>query len=606
MGANSHTNYALRKNGQQEITPIHPELAEPLEEILGQTYGLIVYQEQVMAIAQKVAGYSLGKADLLRRAMGKKKKSVLDAEYVGFEAGMKANGFSAAAVKTLWDILVPFADYAFNKAHSAAYGLISYWTAYLKANYPAEYMAGLLTSVQDDKDRRPIYLAECRRMGIKVLPPDVNESSWDFTAVGTDIRFGLASVRNVGHNVVDSIVRAREEKGAFKDFADFMRKIDTVACNKKVIESLAKAGGVRLPRPLAAGHRRRPRPGRRLGDGAQAQGGRGPVRPVRQLRRRGAGRRTTRSAGRWTSSIPTADWSKSERLVFERDMLGLYVSDHPLHGVEHVLTSHADTPIAEINAGGVEDGANVTIAGILTAVSPRTNKQGAPWAIATLEDLESGIEVLFFPKTWAEVSEKVVRDQIVVVKGRISRRDDQPSLFGSEVTIPELTEGPRGPVLVSMPAARCTPPVVERLREVLGQPPGHHRGAAQAGQRQPGDGAAARPGAAGAAEHRADGRHQGAARPDQRGAFLPVRPVRPRASALGGRLRPSAAGSDPRPPTGGGAGADAYWRGWPECAPTCAASAGARARRSPGCSPGCSGGGWRPGRTSGSPTPGPS
>src|SRR3712207_6460716 len=202
MGANSHTNYALRKNGQQEITPIHPELAEPLEEILGGTYGLIVYQEQVMAIAQKVAGYSLGKADLLRRAMGKKKKSVLDAEFVGFEAGMKANGFSGAAIKTLWDILVPFADYAFNKAHSAAYGLVSYWTAFLKANYPAEYMAGLLTSVQDDKDRRPIYLAECRRMGIKVLPPDVNESSWDFTAVGTDIRFGLASVRKDRKSVV--------------------------------------------------------------------------------------------------------------------------------------------------------------------------------------------------------------------------------------------------------------------------------------------------------------------------------------------------------------------------------------------------------------------
>jgi DNA polymerase-3 subunit alpha len=171
-------------------------------------------------------------------------------------------------------------------------------------------------------------------------------------------------------------------------------------------------------------------------------------------------------------AIPNADWSKSERLVFEREMLGLYVSDHPLHGVEHVLAAHADTPIAEINAGGVEDGANVTIAGILTSVSPRTNKQGAPWAIATLEDLESGIEVLFFPKTWAEHSERVVRDQIVAIKGRISRRDDQPSLFASEISVPELTEGPRGPVLVSMPAARCTPPVVERLREVLGSHPG--------------------------------------------------------------------------------------------------------------------------------------
>jgi DNA polymerase-3 subunit alpha len=469
MGANSHTNYALRKNGQQEITPIHPELAEPLAEILGQTYGLIVYQEQVMAIAQKVAGYSLGKADLLRRAMGKKKKSVLDAEYVGFEAGMKANGFSAAAVKTLWDILVPFADYAFNKAHSAAYGLVSYWTAYLKANYPAEYMAGLLTSVGDDKDRRPVYLAECRRMGIKVLPPDVNESSWDFTAVGTDIRFGLASVRNVGHNVVDSIVRARKEKGAFKDFADFMRKIDTVACNKKVIESLAKAGGFdslgHSRQGIAAIH-------------AQA------VDSAMSLKRKeaegqfdlfggfGDGADDDPFAASLDIAIPTADWSKAEKLVFERDMLGLYVSDHPLHGVEHVLTSHADTALAEIIAGGVEDGANVTVAGILTAVGPRTNKQGAPWAIATIEDLEAGLEVLFFPKTWAQVSDKVVRDQIVVVKGRVSRRDDTPSLFASEVTIPELTEGPRGPVLVSMPAARCTPPVVERLREVLGSHPG--------------------------------------------------------------------------------------------------------------------------------------
>jgi DNA polymerase III subunit alpha len=383
---------------------------------------------------------------------------------------MKANGFSAAAVKTLWDILVPFADYAFNKAHSAAYGLVSYWTAYLKANYPAEYMAGLLTSVQDDKDRRPIYLAECRRMGIKVLPPDVNESSWDFTAVGTDIRFGLASVRNVGTNVVESIVRAREEKGAFKDFADFMRKIDTVACNKKVIESLAKAGAFdsmgHSRQGIAAVH-------------AQA------VDSAMALKRKEAegqfdlfgsfgadGEADDPFSGALDIVIPTADWSKSERLVYERDMLGLYVSDHPLHGVEHVLAANADTPIAEINAGGVEDGANVTIAGILTSVSPRTNKQGAPWAIATLEDLESGIEVLFFPKTWAEVSEKIVRDQIVVVKGRISRRDDQPSLFGSEVTIPELTEGPRGPVLVSMAAARCTPPVVERLKEVLGSHPG--------------------------------------------------------------------------------------------------------------------------------------
>ncbi|MGH3367070.1 MAG: DNA polymerase III subunit alpha, partial [Nocardioidaceae bacterium] len=181
MGANSHTNYALRKNGKQEITAIHPELEEPLREILAPTYGLIIYQEQVMEIPQKLAGYSLGKADLLRRAMGKKKREVLDAEFESFRDGMLANGYSSNAVQTLWDILLPFSDYAFNKSHTAGYGMVSYWTAFLKANHPAEYMAALLTSVKDSKDKMAVYLNECRRMGIKVLPPDVNESAADFT-----------------------------------------------------------------------------------------------------------------------------------------------------------------------------------------------------------------------------------------------------------------------------------------------------------------------------------------------------------------------------------------------------------------------------------------
>ena len=184
MGANAHNDYADRKNKRQEVTPIHPELAEPLKDILGETYGLIVYQEQVMAIAQKLAGYTLGKADLLRRAMGKKKKEILDKEYAGFAQGMKDHGYSEAAVKTLWDILLPFSDYAFNRAHSAAYGVVSYWTAFLKANYRAEYMAAVLTSVRDDKDKAAVYLGECRRMGIRVLPPDVNDSVRNFAPVG--------------------------------------------------------------------------------------------------------------------------------------------------------------------------------------------------------------------------------------------------------------------------------------------------------------------------------------------------------------------------------------------------------------------------------------
>src|SRR5690606_30086446 len=227
----------------QEITPIHPELEEPLKEILDTTYGLIIYQEQVMAIAQKVAGYSLGQADLLRRAMGKKKKEVLDKEYKPFSEGMRARGYSDEAIKTLWDILVPFSDYAFNKAHSAAYGLVSYWTGYLKANYPAEYMAALLTSVGDDKDKSALYLSECRRMGLKVLPPDVNTSEADFTPLGdTEIRFGLSAVRNVGANVVEGIIAARKEKGPYTDFNDFLNKVPPIVCNKRVVESLIKAG----------------------------------------------------------------------------------------------------------------------------------------------------------------------------------------------------------------------------------------------------------------------------------------------------------------------------------------------------------------------------
>jgi DNA polymerase-3 subunit alpha len=231
MGADSHTNYALRKNGAQRITPLHRELAEALEQILGATYGLIVYQEQVMEIAQKLAGYTLAQADLLRRAMGKKKKEELDVQFETFRAGMNANGFSDDAVSTLWEVLVPFSDYAFNKAHSAAYGMISYWTAYLKAHYPAEYMAALLTSVSDQKDKSAIYLNECRRMGINVLPPDVNESFATFAAVGEDIRFGLAAIRNVGVGVVDAIRTARESQGAFVGFHDFVKKVPSTVLN---------------------------------------------------------------------------------------------------------------------------------------------------------------------------------------------------------------------------------------------------------------------------------------------------------------------------------------------------------------------------------------
>ncbi len=476
MGANSHTNYAYRKTGKQPMGSIHPELAEPLEEILAPTYGLIVYQEQVQLIAQKVAGYSLGKADLLRKAMGKKKKEVLDAEFVPFSEGMKANGYSLDAVKTLWDVLVPFSDYAFNKAHTAAYGLVSYWTAYLKANYPAEYMAALLTSVRDDKDKSALYLNECRRMGIKVLPPDVNESVANFAAVGTDIRFGMAAIRNVGHNVVAEVVRSREEKGAYSSFKDFLGKVPAVVCNKRTIESLIKAGAFD-----SLGESRRGM----LEVHVQY------VDALVDVKRQEAiGQDSLFGAfGGFDDAdddgmpggaavdglppVPRQEWDKQTLLTFEREMLGLYVSDHPLFGIEHVLTQHADTSIASLMGDEPKpDGTPVTVAGLITGLQIKRTKKGDLWAIATVEDLEGAIECLFFPSAYATVAPLLRTDVVCVVRGRVSSRDDSVSVFAQELTLPDIKEGPRGPVVVSLPLQRATDAVAQEIRRVLGEHPG--------------------------------------------------------------------------------------------------------------------------------------
>ncbi len=467
MGANAHNDYADRKNGRKPVVPIHPELAEPLAEILGDTYGLIVYQEQVMAIAQKLAGYSLGAADLLRRAMGKKKKEILDKEYGPFRDGMIENGYSEEAIKTLWEILVPFSDYAFNKAHTAGYGLVSYWTAYLKANFPAEYMAALLTSVKDDKDKSAIYLNECRKMGIKVLPPDVNSSDANFTPTGSDIRFGLSAVRNVGLNVVEGIVRARTSQGEFTSFADFLDKVDMVVCNKRVIESLAKAGAFgtlgNTRRGIVAVH-------------ADA------VESVVELKRAQAAGQFDLFGGGDTGDteslgpqlqVPDDEWDKRTLLSFEREMLGLYVSDHPLNGVEHVLAAQADAPIATLFSEDRADGAILTVGGLVTSVQRKVTKQGSTWAIVSLEDMAGSIDVMVFPQTYQLVGPHCVEDSVLLVKGRLDKRDeDELKFIAMEVTVPDLEEGPSGPVAVRMESRRCVPATIESLKEILATHPG--------------------------------------------------------------------------------------------------------------------------------------
>jgi len=466
MGVNAHNDYADRKNGRQAIKPIHPELADPLADILSETYGLIVYQEQIMRIAQRVAGYSLARADILRKAMGKKKRDVLDKEYEGFAEGMRANGFSAGAIKVLWDTILPFADYAFNKSHAAGYGLVSYWTAYLKANYPGEYMAGLLTSVGDDKDKAAVYLADCRKLGITVLPPDVNESEVNFASVGTDIRFGLGAVRNVGANVVSSLIATRTAKGKFTDFSDYLNKIDVAACNKKVTESLIKAGAFD-----SLGH---PRKGLFLvhTDAVDSVLGTKKAQAMGQFDLFGDG--SDDSAGSvFTIKVPDEEWDDKHRLALEREMLGLYVSGHPLNGVAHLLAAQVDHAIPSILSGDVANDTQVRVGGILASVNRRVNKSGVPWASAQLEDLTGGIEVMFFPQTYALVGADIADDAVVLVGGRVRIQDDRISLIANDLVVPDFSNvQPDRPLAVSLPTRQCTLDKVNALKQVLARHPG--------------------------------------------------------------------------------------------------------------------------------------
>ncbi|KAA9087164.1 DNA polymerase III subunit alpha [Microbacterium radiodurans] len=468
MGANSHTNYALRKNGLQPITPIHPELEEPLRDILDTSYGLIIYQEQVMAIAQKVAGFSLGQADILRRAMGKKKKSELDKQYEGFAGGMKERGYGDDAVKALWDILLPFSDYAFNKAHSAAYGLVSYWTAYLKAHYPAEYMAALLTSVGDSKDKMAVYLNECRRMGIKVLPPDVGESIRYFAAVGEDIRFGLGAVRNVGANVVDGIISARADD-SYVSFHDFLTKVPLHVSNKRTVESLIKAGAFdslgSTRRALMEIHE----------DAVEAA-----VDAKRKAATGAVGFDFDSLYDEAEEVMPAKvperpEWTKKDKLAFEREMLGLYVSDHPLAGLEIPLAKHASTSIHDLLASeDVQDGDQVTVAGLVTSVQHRVAKQsGNPYGMITVEDFDGEVTVMFMGKTYTEFQSMLQPDSVLVVRGRVSRRDDGLNLHGQSALAPDLGSfDASGELVLILPEQRATETTISDLAATLRRHPG--------------------------------------------------------------------------------------------------------------------------------------
>lgn len=472
MAANAHINYAERSNGRQPIAPIHPELKEALEPILAETYHLLVYQEQVMAIGQQLAGYSLGAADLLRRAMGKKKKSILEQEFERFSDGMTSNGYSREATQALWDVMLPFAGYAFNKSHTAGYGTVSYWTAYLKANYPAEFMAAQLTSLGDNKDKAAVYLSECRRLGITVLPPDVNESAENFTAVGGGIRFGLGAVRNVGANVVQSIISTRQTKGSFMSLVDFFDKVDSVCCNKRTIESLIKAGAfdsvghTRRSMYLVhedaveaiVGFKRNTEKGQYDlfgGDGASEEQ---TISPLSHL------------------SFAADEWPRQQLLAFEREMLGLYVSGHPLDGAERILRKHASHTIAAIVNDAETLSGDVVIAGMIVSIDRRVNKRGEPWAIVTVEDLDAAVQVMLFARTYAEYVDCLATDRVVAIHGKVDRRDDRLSVMANAVAPLQVGDFVNGravdpPLVLRVDSRLLGPGLVKDLRSALSS---HH------------------------------------------------------------------------------------------------------------------------------------
>ncbi len=455
LGAGMHHEYADRKNGRSPVEYLHPDL----EEILRDTFGIMVFQEQVMQVAQKMAGFSMIEADALRKAMGKKIPAVMKQQEEKFVAGCIAEGYGEELGTELFGLIAYFAGYGFNKSHSAAYGLVAYQTAWLKAHYPAEYMAALLTASKRDKDRTALYLHECRTMGLKVLVPDVNRSESDFAAVDGDITFGLSAVRNVGEAVVEHIVREREKNGSFTSFQDFVDRVDLSVLNKRTIESLIKAGAFD-----SLGHARRGLLERSL-DLLDATVSRRRAEDMGQYSLFGGSDSGVEAV---RVDIPETTWDKRTRLGFEKEMLGLYVSDHPLFGIEKALRAICTSTIPGL--WDLQDKSQAVVGGIVGGITRRYTKSGDPMFFFTLEDLQGSTEVVCFPRTVAEYGPFVREDAILVVGGRVDHRGDDVKFIAQEVREPELAAEEM--VRLRVPATVMSRNMVDRLREALGNHPG--------------------------------------------------------------------------------------------------------------------------------------
>ena len=455
LGAGMHLEYADRKNGKSAVEYPHPDL----EPVLGDSYGVMVFQEQVMQTAQLIAGFSMVDADALRKAMGKKIPSVMKEQEERFVSGCIANGHPESLGRDLFGFIEHFAGYGFNKSHSAAYALVAYQTAWLKAHHPTEYMAALLTAVKSNKDKTAGYLHECRMMKIPVLVPGVNVSERDFMAVDGEIVFGLSAVRNVGEAVVDLIVEERSATGDFTDFFDFIDRIDIQVLNKRTIESMIKAGAFD-----SMGHSRR-----------------GLIEVCHQIVDTTLDRRRAEEAGQYSlfgggdsevtdvpRDVADHEWDKKVRLAFEKEMLGLYISDHPLLGIDKMLAQMTDTPIPGL--WDRDDRSQATIAGVIGSINRRYTRKGDPMVYFSVEDLQGSVEAVAFPKTVAEHGPMIREDAIVVMRGRVDHRGDDVKFIVQSITEPEMTEDLTVRVRVS--ASRLSTSVVENLKLVLTNHPG--------------------------------------------------------------------------------------------------------------------------------------
>jgi len=464
LGSGMVDDFIKCKHDPTKIKYDHPAL----EPVLKETYGVILYQEQVMKIVSELAGFSLAKADLLRRAMGKKIVEVMEREKTAFIDGSVKNGLKVSVADKIWRLIEYFSGYGFNKSHSAAYAFVSYQTAYLKANYPVEFMTSLLTTEMGNTDKIVRHIDEAKRMGISVLAPSVNESVAAFKCLPTQnddevingtIRFGLSAVKNVGSSAIETIVAEREKDGEYKSFFDLTERVDLRQCNRKVLESLIRAGAFDACGMVRA----------RL------------MAMLDQAIDMGSKRQRDRQTGQTsfldifeasgdefaTTSMPDVEeWPESQLLAYEKEVLGFYLSAHPLSKYEKILQTYA-TATSE-NLADFSDGAEVTVGGIINSLKEITTKKGDRMAFASFEDLTGSCEVVIFPKMYKECVEMLTVDATLFVRGKINMRDDQPSLLAEElIPLSEVSRKLTRGVSVNLVTTGLSQDTLGRLKTIL-------------------------------------------------------------------------------------------------------------------------------------------